>query len=304
MTKFVGVAKGSRHSRPASMGADRRVALAMFQLTGETPAEEADALPAAVDEAARTQAHFQFAADGVPFGQPVVVELFDDRAPASAQEFRVRSLGAQSRLGAVVAYEGAPVVRLAAGSYVHIGEATAGHKAALEDDSLRHDAPGLVSFALGPLPRFSITLCACPSLDGRQQVVGRVVSGLSTVEELSRLQAEDGRPKQSLLVCACGTLASGSAAGAVSGLALSAEAKAKAAAKTAAERSESAQQTRSRLEQESERARSALSLTVREALNSNKRQKTGEGGPRGAGGMLSALLGGSSSGESGSDGPD
>ncbi len=308
MTKFVGVAKGSRHSRPQSTGADRRVALAMFQLTGEHPSaleEVTEGTALAVPEASRTQVHFIFAADGAPFGEPVVVELFDDKAPESAQAFRARALGA-ARDAAARAFEGAAVARVAENARVDVGEPAGKPSGAaqLEDDSLRHNAPGLVSVPLCAPSCFSILLQACPSLDGRQQVVGRVMSGLGTVEELSREPADEhGKPKRLLLVCAAGTFVAGSSGfGTDRVLALCAETKAQQATKAAAQRAETPAQTRARLQQESVAARNAVSDAVKEALNSNKRQKTGAevAGPRG--GMFGALLGGGSgSDESGSE---
>jgi cyclophilin family peptidyl-prolyl cis-trans isomerase len=305
MTKFVGVAKASRARRaPGGTAADKRVALAMYALTGEHPEQQEEVTAGTsldvVADAAGTQVHFTFSVDGAPL-EPVVVALLDEKAPATAREFRARAIGAEGRLGKGVAYEGAPVTCVAHGMRVDVGggaEAAAPssvHKApALEEPSLRHDQPGLVSMA--PLAaRVSFTLAACPELDGRQQVVGRVVSGLATLEQLSKLEADaDCKPLKSVLVCCCGAFASAGATERT--LALAAEARAQAKAKAFAEKAETPAETRARLALESSAARGAVDDAVHEALELGKRRKLAEAAPPAAAAargrtMFDALLG-------------
>jgi cyclophilin family peptidyl-prolyl cis-trans isomerase len=296
MTKFVGVAKGSRARRlPEHSSASKRVALAMHALTGEHP-ELAPATDGAAVEAPEpecTQAHVTFALDATPFGVPVVLELYDDRVPGSAREFRARAIGAAGRLGQIE-LEGAQVVRVAAGLRIDVGAtpANASTKPVLEDAALRHDQAGLVSMSLSA-PRFSLTLAACPELDGRQQVVGRVVSGLSTVQELSALDADaEQKPLRRALVCSSGTFSS--AAAGAKALAVAAEVSAHLKAQRLALREETQAETRARLDRESLAARGAVEDAVQEAL---KRRKVGPGPGAGRGRMLDALLGGSGSDE-------
>ena len=296
MTKFVGVAKGSRARRlPEHSSANKRVALAMFALTGEHPEPE-DLTAAAAVEAAEpecTHAHVTFALDATPFGVPVVLELYDDKVPASAREFRARAIGAAGRLGKIE-LEGAQVVRVVAGLRIDVGATPAGAaaKPVLEDAALRHDQPGLVSMSLSA-PRFSLTLAACPELDGRQQVVGRVVSGLSTVQELSALDADaEQKPVRRALVCSSGTFSS--AAAGAKALAVAAEVSAHLKAQQLAMKEETPAETRARLDRESRAARGAVEVAVQEAL---KRRKVDAGPSAGRGRVLDALLGGSGSDE-------
>ena len=291
MTKFVGVAKGSRARRlPEHSSASKRVALAMYALTGEHPELEQPTAGTAVEAPVPecTQAHVTFAVDATPFGVPVVVELYDERVPTSAAEFRARAIGAAGRLGKIE-LEGAQVVRVAAGLRIDVGAASSSAKPVLEDAALRHDQPGLVSMSLSA-PRFSLTLAACPELDGRQQVVGRVVSGLATVEELAALEADaEQKPVRRALVCSSGTFTS-AAAGAKS-LAVAAELTAHLKAQQLALKEETPADTRARLDRESQAARGAVEDAVQEAL---KRRKTEAGPSAGRGRMLDALLGGGS----------
>jgi cyclophilin family peptidyl-prolyl cis-trans isomerase len=316
MTKFVGVAKASRARRaPGGTAADKRVALAMYALTGEHPEQQEEvtagtSLDVAPDPTG-THVHFTFAVDGAPL-DPVVCALFDDKAPATAREFRARAIGAEGRLGKGVEYEGAPVMCVAHGVRVDVGgsgvaaAAPSGvHKApALEDPSLRHDQPGLISMA-ALAARVSFTLAACPELDGRQQVVGRVISGLATLETLSKLDADAAcKPLKSVLVCCCGAFASAGATERT--LALAAEARAQAKAKAFAEKAETPAETRTRLALESSAARGAVDDAVQEALERGKRRKLAEAEAHPAGvtagrgrTMFDALLGDVSSSDDG-----
>jgi cyclophilin family peptidyl-prolyl cis-trans isomerase len=297
MTKFVGVARASRAKRvPGSTAADKRIALAMYTLTGEHPEQEeltaGTSLDAAAAPAGPQQVHFTFALDGAPFGEPVVVELNEDRAPEAVSAFRARATGAEGRAG-ILEYEGAGVARVARGVRVDIGAAAASSGyAALEDASLRHDQAGVVSMSLAAL-RCTITLAACPELDGRQQVVGRVVAGLATVQSLSELEADDaGKPARSVLVCCCGTFAS--AGGGERTAALAAEVRAQAKAREFAEKAETPAETRARLQTESSAARGAVDDAVHEALERSKRRKveTSAAPAAGKGRMFDSLLGG------------
>ena len=299
MTKFVGVAKGSRARRlPEHSSASKRVALAMFALTGEHLELEQLTAGTAVEapEPECTQAHVTFAIDATPFGVPVVVELYDEKVPTSAAEFRARAIGAAGRLGKVE-LEGAQVVRVAAGLRIDVGAAASSSaKPVLEDAALRHDQPGLVSMSLSA-PRFTLTLAACPELDGLQQVVGRVVSGLSTVQELGALEADaELKPVRRALVCSSGTFTS-AAAGAKT-LAVAAELTAHLKAQQLALKEETPADTRARLDRESRAARGAVEVAVQEAL---KRRKVEAGPSAGRGRMLDALLGGGSDSDEGSE---
>lgn len=290
MTKFVGVAKGSRARRlPEHSSSNKQVALAMYALTGEHPEREeltaGAALEAAVPEC--TQAHVTFAVDASPFGVPVVLELWDDRVPGSAREFRARAIGASGRAGKVE-LEGALVLRVVAGLRIDVGVAPVGSSKppVLEDAALRHDVAGLVSMSLSA-PRFTLTLAACPELDGRQQVVGRVVSGLSTVQELSALEADaEQKPVRRALVCSSGTFSSATAG--AKALAVAAEVSAHLKAQQLALKEETLTETRTRLDRESCAARGAVDDAVQEAL---KRRKVDAGLSAGRGRMFDALLG-------------
>jgi cyclophilin family peptidyl-prolyl cis-trans isomerase len=291
MTKYVGTAKASRARRlPGSTAVDKRVALAMFALTGEHPeAHEELTAGASVDvvpqPAVATQLQFTFAADGAPLGEPVVVELYAEQAAASASELRERATNAAGRM----ACEGQLVACVATGKCVDVGSAAGGSgRRDLEEASLRHDQPGLVSFS--PVSaRVSFTLAACPHLDGKQQVVGRVVSGLDTLETLSKLEADaDGKPARRVLICSCGEFSS--AVATERRMALAAEVQAAEKAKQFALKAETPAATHARLERESTVARGAVEDAVAEALERAKRRKlTEHAGARG--GMLDSLLG-------------
>jgi len=297
MTRFVGVAKGSRRTKPANTGGDRRTALAMFQVTGEHPEllEEATvgtAAPAAAP-AVRTEVHLVFAAEGHVLGSPLAIKLFDDRAPDACEEFRARALGASAQH----ALEGAVVSRIETHVRLDVGDSThmsaGASRQALEDEALRHDAPGTVSVDLRS-QRVTITLSACPILDGKMQVIGRVIAGMETVQLLcggSEATDESCRPVRRLTVCAASTAVGGGDVTKDSALLVSkAETKAQEAARKAAEKAETPAETRARLEREALAARNAVSAAVKEALHSSQRKAATT---RVAGGMFDQMLAGS-----------
>jgi cyclophilin family peptidyl-prolyl cis-trans isomerase len=278
MTRFVGVAKGSRHKKPASTGGDRRTALAMFAVTGAHPELQEEATvgvgaTAPIAPSARTQVRLVFSADGAVLGGPVAVQLFDDSAPESCHSFRARALSASGGHGAL---EGAAVCRVEEHVRVDVGGAASsggGARTALEDEALRHDAPGLVSLLHSG--QFTITLSACPALDGKQQVIGRVVSGHDTVELLGREPTDEGgRPKRKVFVCSATTDVGVDAKGSTA-LMMAAETKAQEAMRQATLKAERPAETRARLEREAAASRHEVAAAVNEALHNSKQRGSG-----------------------------
>lgn len=223
--------------------------------------------------------HFMFAVDGVPLPEPVVVELLDDRVPLSCAALR----------GRTASLEGELVAAVATGSRVDVGVEPAPARGELEDTRLRHDAPGTVSLRGS---RVTFALAACAALDGLQQVVGRVTSGLATLHALASLEAVCGQPARRALVCSCGVYAPSSSRS----LAVAAAATAQQKERALAERAETPAETRSRLALESEAARGAVSAAVQDWLDARpaKRARATEDAARRPG-MLDSLLGGSDS---------
>jgi hypothetical protein len=269
MTKFVGVAKGSRNKR-------------VFAST-EQPSGAAELANAVVPEAPKHRVALALACDAAPLGAPLLLSLFDDRVPETSQAFRERCASLERAL----------LTSVLPGVALEFTAAVAnGRRPSLENASLRHDRAGLLSVSADGT-RFSLLLAACPTLDGRQQVVGEVCGGQQTLAELALLQAGDDKsPVRRVLVCAVGCIPDGEGGERV--FALEHLAKAQAACRAVAEHSESAGQTRARLDAESRAKRGEVEAAVSQALHQAKRLKK-DGRQGAAAGMLASLFGGDDS---------
>ena len=55
--------------------------------------------------------------------------------------------------------------------------------------------------------QFYITTAACPHLDGRHVVFGKVLSGMETVRRIEAAPAVDEKPSQAITISDCGEVA-------------------------------------------------------------------------------------------------
>jgi cyclophilin family peptidyl-prolyl cis-trans isomerase len=132
------------------------------------------------------------------------VELFEDRVPVTARNFR--------DLAAKGFYDGTLFHRVIDGFMIQGGDPTGtgrgGPGYSLRDEfdpALHHDAEGILSMAnAGPDTggsQFFITLAATPWLDGRHAVFGRVTSGMETVRAIGKVATGRGdRPQQDVRI--------------------------------------------------------------------------------------------------------
>jgi ankyrin repeat protein/cyclophilin family peptidyl-prolyl cis-trans isomerase/FKBP-type peptidyl-prolyl cis-trans isomerase len=166
-----------------------------------------------------------------PWGPPsprVVIELFADAVPRTADNFRALCTG---EAGACKFHFGNPPLhlkgsrmhRIVPGQIVQGGDITYGdgrggesiYGKTFEDESfaIPHDRKGLLSMANsgrdGNGSQFFITLDALPHLNGKHVVFGRVVEGLPLVEAMAALVAA-GTPttKMRMTIEDCGQLTS------------------------------------------------------------------------------------------------
>lgn len=162
-------------------------------------------------------------------GGSVTFELFQDKAPFAAENFRSLCTGDKG-----ASYRNCRVHRIVPNFCIQAGDYTKGDgtggrsiypKASpanpktdmwgnFEDETpfLRHDSAGLLSMANnGPnrnSSQFFITLRPLPHLNGKHVVFGRVTQGMDVVELLSRLEtnAKTQRPVEPLHIVNCGEL--------------------------------------------------------------------------------------------------
>jgi cyclophilin family peptidyl-prolyl cis-trans isomerase len=166
-----------------------------------------------------------------PWGPPsprVVIELFADAVPRTADNFRALCTG---EAGACNFHFGSPPLhfkgsrmhRIVPGQLVQGGDITSGdgrggesiYGKTFEDESfaIPHDRKGLLSMANsgrdGNGSQFFITLDALPHLDGKHVVFGRVVEGLPLVEAMAAVAAASTpTTKMRMTIEDCGQLTS------------------------------------------------------------------------------------------------
>ena len=119
------------------------------------------------------------------------VELFDDKAPATAKNF--------ADLAQKGFYDGLIFHRVIDGFMIQggcpEGTGTGGPGYKIKDEfhrNLRHEGKGILSMAnAGPNSggsQFFITLAATPWLDNKHAIFGRVTDGLDVVEKIGKVQ--------------------------------------------------------------------------------------------------------------------
>ncbi|KAL6271548.1 hypothetical protein ACE6H2_028459 [Prunus campanulata] len=158
--------------------------------------------------------------DGDPM-ERVVIELFADVVPKTAENFRALCTGDKGigkSTGKPLHYKGSQFHRIikefmAQGGDFSNGNGTGGEsiyggKFADENFKLKHDGPGLLSMAnAGPNTngsQFFIIFRRQPHLDGKHVVFGKVVKGMDVVEKIERAGSADGKPFQTVKIVDCG----------------------------------------------------------------------------------------------------
>ena len=90
------------------------------------------------------------------------------------------------------------------------GKSIYGAKFADENFILKHNEPGLLSMAnAGPNTngsQFFLTTVACPWLDGKHCVFGKVVEGMDVVKTIEALGSGSGKTSKKIVVAECGQL--------------------------------------------------------------------------------------------------
>lgn len=311
MTKFDSVQISHRKGKQASTytTAELRKNMAVFKATGVHPeleqraasaAEAAPGLPAS--DAERPHVFFELVRISATRQREtvgtLVVEVFEDIVPAAGKAFVLRATGGGAGLGGFVRYENTEIHRVVRGVRVDGGEqSVSGGRTGgvpLEPTAAGRRLPhakGAVSLSAEG-PTFTVAIGACPHLDGEQQVVGRVTSGMDVLETLSEAKVDDDfAPFERVHVGTCGACGPGGPQGAAAALAASlrAERAAAAAKRAAEERQETKEETKARLARESD----AIGAGIKRSLADGLRKEGEKRGEKKAkkGGMLDAVLG-------------
>ncbi|PIN08813.1 HSP90 co-chaperone CPR7/Cyclophilin [Handroanthus impetiginosus] len=153
----------------------------------------------------------------------IVVELFADIVPKTAENFRALCTGEKGvgiSTGKPLHYKGSTFHRIIKGFMAQGGDFSKGNgtggesiyggKFADENFKLDHSEPGLLSMANGGPntngSQFFITFKRQPHLDGKHVVFGKVVKGMDVIKKMEQLGTADGRPSGLVKIVDCGEI--------------------------------------------------------------------------------------------------
>jgi peptidylprolyl isomerase len=170
---------------------------------------------------ANTRVFFDMSIGSEPAGR-IVMELFSDDVPKTAENFRALCTGEKGvgRSGKPLHYKGSTFHRVIPEFMCQGGDFTAGNgtggesiygeKFADENFKHRHTAPGFLSMAnAGPNTngsQFFLTTVSTPWLDGKHVVFGKVVEGMDVVKKIEAVGSRSGATRQQVRVEDCGQL--------------------------------------------------------------------------------------------------
>jgi peptidyl-prolyl cis-trans isomerase B (cyclophilin B) len=133
----------------------------------------------------------------------IEVELFDDDAPKTVQNFT--KLAGEGFYDGVVFHRVIPDFMIQGGDPTGTGTGGPGYQ--FEDEANdRHVERGALAMAnAGPNTNgsqfFIVTAAACPWLDGKHTVFGRVTAGMDVVDTISSLDTDaSDRPRQDVVM--------------------------------------------------------------------------------------------------------
>ncbi|RKH62996.1 peptidylprolyl isomerase [Corallococcus aberystwythensis] len=160
---------------------------------------------------ANTKVFFDMSIGGQPAGR-IVMELFSDDVPKTAENFRALCTGEKGmgRAGKPLHFKGTPFHRvipqfMCQGGDITLGngyggESIYGEKFADENFMHKHTAPGFLSMANAGRntngSQFFLTTVSTPWLDGKHVVFGKVVEGMDVVKKIEGVGSPSGETRQ------------------------------------------------------------------------------------------------------------
>ncbi|RKH44269.1 peptidylprolyl isomerase [Corallococcus sp. AB049A] len=160
---------------------------------------------------ANAKVFFDMSIGGQPAGR-IVMELFSDDVPKTAENFRALCTGEKGmgKSGKPLHFKGTPFHRvipqfMCQGGDITLGngyggESIYGEKFADENFKHKHTGPGILSMAnAGPNSngsQFFLTTATTSWLDGKHVVFGKVVEGMDVVQKIESVGSQSGATRQ------------------------------------------------------------------------------------------------------------
>ncbi|VVB10306.1 unnamed protein product [Arabis nemorensis] len=164
---------------------------------------------------------FDMTLGGTPGGR-IVMELFADTTPKTAENFRALCTGEKGigKSGKPLHFKGSIFHRVIPGFMCQGGDFTAGngtggesiYGAKFEDENFikKHIGPGILSMANSGRntngSQFFICTDETSWLDGKHVVFGQIVEGMDVVKAIEKIGSKSGKTSKRVVVADCGQI--------------------------------------------------------------------------------------------------